>query len=438
MISLYDIAYGLGVAASSPYWAINPSARHKVLTAFSQRMGDVARRDSSQPAILIHAVSLGEINTTRALVDALHKEQPDLHLIISTTTKTGYERGQQIYSNLPHVTLIRFPLDFTGAISRVLDRLRPNLVVLMELEVWPNFMKQCQKRKIPVILANGRLTTSSFRHYRMIKPITASMFGKLARVCAQDETYAQRFEALGVPRERIVVTGTMKFDTAQIAERVDGDSELANAVRLHPGGEPIWLCGSTGPGEEDIVIEVYRDLLKEAPNLRLVIVPRHPERFDDVANLIAKAGFNLLRRSSTNNQPPATHQSPAVILGDTMGELRKFYSLATVVFVGRSLVDLGPRQHGSDMIEPAALAKPIVIGPYTANFDQAVRVLKSASAVIEVTDGQSLKRSIHRLLSTPSEASAMGQRAQQVVKSQQGATQRHIQLILENPALRAK
>ncbi|HEY1629050.1 MAG TPA: 3-deoxy-D-manno-octulosonic acid transferase, partial [Tepidisphaeraceae bacterium] len=393
MINFYDIAYGVGVAVSSPYWGLKPSARKKVLSAFSQRMGQVARRESDHPAIMIHAVSVGEINATVALVESLRRARPDLHIIISTTTKTGYERGQQLYGNSRHVTLIRYPLDFTAAVTRLLDALRPNLVVLMELEVWPNFVQLCVRRKIPVILANGRLTTSSFKKYKMIKPIAATMFRRLAMVAAQDQTYADRFAQLGVPTDRIVVTGTMKFDTAQVADHVESDRALAWSLGLERGGEPIWVCGSTGPGEEEIILREYRNLLATFRRLRLVIVPRKPERFDAVAELIEQFRFKVLRRSIAE-QPPHDPAVPPVILGDTMGELRKFYSLADVVFVGRTLVDLGPKQHGSDMIEPAALGKPIIVGPFTANFDHAMRMLKAADAAMEVIDGQSLIQAV--------------------------------------------
>ena len=412
MVNLFDIAYGLGVGFASPYWLIKPSARRKVLGAFAQRMGQVpARRggDSSAPAVMIHAVSLGEINATRTLVQMLHDRRPDLQFIISTTTQTGYDAAIKHYGGLAHMTLIRYPLDFSAAVMRVLDALRPSLVVLMELEVWPNFVRLCQRRKIPVMLANGRLTTSSFRRYRLIRPIAQSMFRRLKLVCAQDESYATRFVQLGVPLNRIRVTGTMKFDTAQVADRVDGDDNLAAAMGLKRGREMIWVCGSTGPGEEQIILREYRALLTQFSRLRLVVVPRKPERFDEVAELIATFRFRVLRRSRAE-APPLDPPVPPVILGDTMGELRKFYSLADIVFVGRSLVDLGPRQHGSDMIEPAALAKPILVGPWTGNFAEAMRKFREAEAVMEVADGAALAQAIRVLLSTSAEATAMGAR----------------------------
>ncbi len=466
MINRYDIAYGLGMGVSAPFWLIKPSARRKVLSALRNRMGRSAGstpRDLAKPAVLIHAVSLGEINATRSIVQSLRQADGELHVIISTTTDAGHERAVQLYGGQPGLTVIRYPLDFSRAVSRVLDSLRPDLVVLMELEVWPNFLRQCQARNIPVALVNGRLTPTSFSRYRWIKPVAASMFRRLALVCVQDETYGRRFIELGVDPGKIRVTGTMKFDTAEVAERIAGDDELATALGLYPGVEPIWVCGSTGPGEEAIILRAYRRLLERHSRLRLALIPRHPYRFDEVAALIEQSKFKCIRRSqsvpaasatlpssapSGPSQPssptadpavippqspitPSSFSIPPVILGDTMGELRKFYSLADVVFVGRSLVDLGSRQHGSDMIEPAALAKPLITGPFTGNFTEVMNRLRDAEAVMEVPDEQTLTQTLSVLLFSPEQSTSMGRRAQQVVIHEKGATTRHTGLILE-------
>jgi 3-deoxy-D-manno-octulosonic-acid transferase len=428
MANLYDIAYWAGLGASAPYWLIKGSARRKVLAALDQRMGRVEARRSNSQAIWIHAVSLGEMNATRALIDELRGANKEIGFIVSTTTSTGYERGQQLYNGASDVQLIRYPLDFSSAIQRSLDSVRPSLVVLMELEMWPNFVLQCFRRHIPVIIANGRITEPSFRKYLRIKPITRRMLRRVDRVCVQDETYAQRFIAMGADPECVQVTGTMKFDTAQVADRIEGDAKLESAVGLRPGEQTIWVCGSTGPGEEEMVLRAYRELLAKHPALRLAIIPRHPERFDEVADLIAKDGFNMIRRSQVTN---ANVSPDAVILGDTMGELRKFYSLAEVVFVGRSLVDLGPRQHGSDMIEPAALAKPVIVGPFTGNFADAMLKFKNANAIVEVADATGLTRAMDEFLGDRDRAKALGKRAQDVVRRERGATQRHAEQILE-------
>jgi 3-deoxy-D-manno-octulosonic-acid transferase len=453
MLNTYDIAYGLAVGVSAPFWLLKPGARRKVLGALSQRMGHVAPRADAGPSVLIHAVSLGEVNATRGLVDRLRQLRPDLHIVISTTTETGLARAKELYEKSggasparPALSVIRYPLDFSSAVRRVLDALRPDAVVLMELEVWPNFLLQCSRRNIPVVLVNGRMTTPSFRRYRLVLPLMRRMFGRLSTVCVQDQNYAALFAELGVGANRIRVTGTMKFDTATVADRVDGDELLANDLGLPQlgthyselsTGHRLWVCGSTGPGEEQIILRIYRTLLPENPGLRLAIIPRKPERFDDVAKLITAAGFPLIRRSDTKSRPATSVPVPSsplapVILGDTMGELRKFYSLADIVFVGRTLVDLGPRQHGSDMIEPAALGRPVIVGPFTGNFAEAMSRFRAAAAIVEVRDPEQLLAAMRNLLQDAGAARAMAQRARAAVIQEKGATERHAQVILQH------
>jgi 3-deoxy-D-manno-octulosonic-acid transferase len=371
------------------------------------------------------------VNATPALIAELRERRPDLAFVVSTTTQTGFDRAQQLYAGNADVQIIRYPLDFTSAIERVLHAVRPIAVVLMELEVWPNFLRQCQKRGIPVVVANGRVTLPAMKRYAMGGWLVRGMFRKLAAAAVQDETYAERFAQLGVPTDRIMVLGTMKFDSATLAEKVPGDDALAAAVALRPGEEFIWVAGSTGPGEEEIVLKVYRALLSQKGRLRLVIVPRHPQRFDSVAQLIASHGFAVVRRSETRQQPAPLDIGPipAVILGDTMGELRTFYSLADAVFVGRTMVDLGPRQHGSDMIEPAALAKPTIVGGFTGNFDMPMRRLRAASAVFEVPNAEQLRTTVAMLMTNPQSARDIGRLAQQVIAQSRGATAKHAELI---------
>jgi len=428
MVNGYDLAWGSLLAVGAPVWLAHPRARRKVLRALRERMARRLPAAGPGPAVMIHAVSLGEMNATRALVRMLADARPDLRFVVSTTTDVGWEAAQKLYGNDPMVAIIRFPLDFTGAVSRVLDGLRPSVVVLMELEVWPNFMLQCERRHIPVVLINGRLTGSSYRNYRLGGPLVSRMFRRLAFVCAQEPTYAKRFASVGVPADRVRVTGTMKFDTAAVADRIEGDAALAEAVGLQPGAEPVWVCGSTGPGEEELILDRFKSL---DPRLRLVIVPRKPERFDEVAELISTEGFPLLRRS-TGATSPGRIDRPPVVLGDTMGELRKFYSVADVVFVGRTLVDLGQRQRGSDMIEPAALGKPVIVGPYTHNFADAVSRFVEAGAIRVVHGIAELEGAVREILSSPDRGAGMGRRAQDVVRREQGATARNVEVILKH------
>ena len=430
MPTLYDLAYAAAVAVGAPVWGLRAKGRRKVLAAFRERFGDVPVRDGAGASIMIHAVSVGEVNATAALVATLRAARPGLELTVSTTTATGWDRARALYADSPGVAVVRYPLDFSAAVRRTLDRRRPGVVVLMELEVWPNFVRECARRGIPVVLANGRITAKSFRGYRLAGPVVRRMFRRLALVAAQDDTYAARFVKLGASAERVKVLGTMKFDTAAAGESVDGDRALAAAVGLDGG--PAWVCGSTGPGEEAVALSVYRRLLEEVPALRLMIVPRKPERFDLVAEEIVAAGFGVVRRSGKANaqRPTSNVQLPTVVLGDTMGELRAFYALGDVVFVGRTLVDLGPSQHGSDMIEPAALGKAVVVGPFTGNFAEPMNRFRSASAVVEVADAEGLRSAISRLLASPDERDVLGGRAQRVVREQRGSTDRHARAIL--------
>ena len=454
-MTLYDLAYASAIGAAAPVWLALPRLRRKIFDALRQRDGSVPRGDFSRPAVLIHAVSMGEINATTALVRLLADADPDLRFILSTTSLTGQTRARQLYEKDPRITLVRYPFDFSQSVARLLDAQRPMVAVLMELEVWPNFTRECQRRGIPVLLINGRLSAYSYRGYRLLRPFIHGMFSRLTLACVQEEAYARRFARVGVDPDRIRVTGTMKFDTAVLADPMTDSLAVAQSVGLRHGEDKIWVCGSTGPGEEALILAAYAELRITFPALRLVIVPRHPDRFDEVATLIQSRGFGLIRRSTGGGStqpalagdvllmprsadvahvsPAATgHSSTAVILGDTMGELRKFYALADIVFVGRSLVDLGSKQHGSDMIEPAALARPIIVGPFTANFAEAMNRFRQAGAVKEVSSGAQLQAAVAGLLLAPIAAAELAQNAQHVVRQNQGATARHVEAILEH------
>jgi len=307
----------------------------------------------------------------------------------------------------------------------VLDRVRPVAVILMELEVWPNLISICARRGIPVGIANGRVTEEkSMRRFRkpVIRSLARSMFRQIAWVGAQDEAYAARFVELGVPADRVRVTGSMKYDTAAVADRVDGDEQLAKEIGIDRS-QPLIVAGSTGPGEEEMLLDSWREIRSTSANaaLQLAIVPRKPERFEEVARLIESRGHLCIRRS--RGGPGGEN---AVFLGDTMGELRKFYSLASVVFVGRTLIPMG----GSDLMEVAALGKPMVYGPHVENFAEASEKLLQANAAVQVKSAVDLKAALERLLSNRSEADEMGRRAQDVVQANVGATGRTVELLL--------
>jgi len=419
-----DSLYLLAAVALSPMLLYRVIRHQRYRQGWAHRFGFVSRHTPESPCIWIHGVSVGEINAAKTIVAKLRETLPDHEIIISATTDTGFARARTLYGD--HYTVFYFPLDLSGCVRRAFDALKPRICLLMELEVWPNFMRQAHYRRIPVIVLNGRISDKSFSAYQRVRPLFARTFHQLHGVLAQTQEYARRFEVLGCRLERIQVTGSLKYDTAQVTDKVKDSDALA--ARLDLGTAPLWVAGGTGPDEEKTILEIFKKL-KDNPihaSLRLAIVPRKPERFSRVAGWITDAGFPLVRYSQLKQQTSAPNPSAqAVILGDTMGDLRKFYSLATVVFVGRSLVPMG----GSDMMEVTALGKPTVFGPFTYNFQQTVEALLAAGGALQVSNAGELYETIHRLLTDRDYANGLGERGRRVIIDNQGATQRSVALI---------
>lgn len=422
-----DSLYAMGLVATSPMWLYRMLRHGRYRRGLAGRMGRTPVRHGLQPVVWIHAVSLGEVNGIRTLVDALSGQLPDYEIVVSSTTDTGMDQARKLFA--PDRRVFQFPMDFSLAVGRAFRRLRPDLVVLMEGEIWPNFLGEANRRGVPVIVVNGRMSQNKgYPRYRLVKPLVGRMFNRLAAIAVQEPAYADRFALLGTRREKLRVTGTMKFDTALVADRVPGQDELAAALGLR-GGDRLIVAGGTGDGEEALLLDAFGAMRQAAEvddRTRLAIVPRKPERFADVARLIEQAGFPVVRRSARPDGTVGGLPDGAVILGDTMGELRRFYALASVIFVGRTLVPLG----GSDMIEAAALGKPVAFGPHAFNFPQA-RLLIEARAARRVADVAELRTVLAGWLADPAAASELGQRAQAFVRSQQGATQRNVELICE-------
>ncbi|RMF82682.1 MAG: 3-deoxy-D-manno-octulosonic acid transferase, partial [Planctomycetota bacterium] len=338
MTIVLDLLYGLLVCVGWPLLIVRRIRRGPGSLALAERLGRVPSRPVASHCVWLHGVSLGEINATRTIIGELHRRAPTTAIVVSSTTSTGLARARELY---PRLTVFRFPLDFSFVIRRVLRRVRPSVIVLMELEAWPNLVEVAHGAGIPVLIANGRVTEGkSMRRFRwpIVRWVARRMFSRLAWVGAQDETYAGRFRQLGAAAERVEVCGSVKYDTAEIADEIPGQQELADELTIDTS-RPLWVCGSTGPQEEALLLDAYEALRSRHPELQLAIVPRKPERFEEVAQLIVQRGFACLRRSGAPPLvPPDIERPTAVFLGDTLGELRKFYALATVVFVGRSLV----------------------------------------------------------------------------------------------------
>jgi len=409
----YDLLYALGALVSSPILVVGLLRTGKWRTDWRGRFGKTEPLpEDPRPTLLLHGVSVGEINATRELVARLTApEATPLRLVISATTNTGFTRAQELYGDL--VPVVRFPFDFSWMVTRFFDAVRPDAVALMELEVWPNLAQLCRARGVPLAVINGRLSDSSFKNYRWARPVVASMFRALSMVGAQTEEYAQRFRALGTPGDRLTVTDTMKWDTARLVDEVDGAEALRKAMGIDPH-RPLAVAGSTGPGEEELLLAGKPD------GVQLMLVPRRPERFDEVARLAP----GVVRRSERPDgfEGAGAPDPGDLFLLDTMGELTKAYSLADVAIVGRSFVPLG----GSDPIEAIALGKPTVMGPYHDNFSDVVSAFVQSGG-IRISDAP--MEEVRALLDDPETRERMGKAGRRVIQERKGATERNARLL---------
>ncbi len=367
-------------------------------------------------AIWIHAVSVGEARATQLMVKTLRDIYPKMPIVISTTTPTGAEHVQSLYGD--EVTHAYFPYDLPGSISRWLTHINPRLVILMETEIWPNLIGACKKRGIDVVLANARLSEKSAAGYARFSSFSRKVLSCIRLIAAQSPADAERFISLGYSQDKIHVTGSVKFDMRQTAVV----QEQSEAIRRLLGvGRPIWIASSTREGEEEAVLAAHTRVLESKPDALLLLVPRHPERFDKVALLCEQQGFQVVRRSTSR---PCLDQHQ-IFLGDSMGELAIFYQTADLAFVGGSLVDKG----GQNIMEPASLGLPVVFGPSMFNFAAVSEMMLCEEAAVRIDNAQSLADQVVDWLSDASERARVGENGRRVVEENRGATGRLLTLI---------
>ncbi|HNH43508.1 MAG TPA: lipid IV(A) 3-deoxy-D-manno-octulosonic acid transferase [Agitococcus sp.] len=370
-----------------------------------QRFG--GHKKLPQGGIVIHAVSLGETLASQPLVNALLTQYPNLPLIITNTTATGAERARALWGDKVHQCYL--PYDYSWAMRRFLEHSRPKLIIVMETELWPNLIDQAKQLTIPVMLANGRLSAKSAAGYGKILSLVTPMLQALTVLAAQDQDTAQRFQ----------VTGSLKFDLTIPDDLTLRADELKQQWLLQT--RPIWVAASTHEGEDEIVLTAFKQIKQQFNNALLILVPRHPERFDKVADLIAKQGLSIARRS----QQQAITTEVSVFLGDSMGELLLWFALADVAFVGGSLVSVG----GHNPLEPAALAVPIVTGMTMFNFKQITDILLQAGALQQAANSQELAGVVCDWLNNPEQKQQAGQAALQVVNANKGALAKHLAIV---------
>lgn len=412
---LLDLGYGAASLLASPYLLFKAATDGRYRHRLGERLGGGAKRESYGRCLWLHCASVGEVNVVRPLVRELLRRIPDLKLHLSTVTRAGRETAEKAF---PEATVRYWPLDFTFAVRRAIRRVRPSAVVLVELEVWPNFTSVAVRQGIPLVVINGRLSRRSDRRFRHMAWLWRRVFRRLTKVGAQSEDYADRFRGLGLGGGRVAVTGNLKYDAALSFDPAAAAVEMRQTLGLRED-EPLLIAGSTHDPEERLLVEAYRALKADHPQLRLLIAPRHLERVGEVEKIIVEAGFKAARRT----QGPASDDS--VLLLDTVGELAKAYTLASAVFIGGTFCSRG----GQNMLEPAALGKAVVSGPSLENFREISDELSSAGAMTILADPSALAGSLDGLLRDPARAREMGAKALKVVEAGRGAIRATCDLI---------
>lgn len=417
-----DALYLLALVALSPWlaWRAAVTGRYRRDLA-AKLLGRVAvPNPDSKPVAWFHGVSVGEVHLLVTLVGAFRKRHPDWVVVVSSTTDTGLAEARVRFADC---VVVPYPFDFSWAVGRALDTIKPRVVVLAESELWPNFLAAASRRRVPVVVVNGRLSPRSFGRLRQVAWIARRLlFRHVTHFAVQSDDYADRLRQLGVPSEKVSVTGSVKYDGAT------GDRDSPKAVELRrllglSGRELVWVAGSTHAPEEAVVLDAFARLRSRFPDLLLILVPRHPDRFAEVADLVAKSGLPHVRRGQLT-RPVRT--PPAVVLLDTVGELGAAWGLADVGYTGGSL---DGKRGGQSMIEPAGYGVPTVFGPHVWNFRDAARRLVEAGGAVVVPDAAGLERAIGRLVGDTELRRRMGAAARELVKQQQGATARTLDLI---------
>lgn len=412
---IYSFLVLLASLVLIPISFILDSAQGETRQGWKERLGLVPRLpDSPVPRVWIHAVSVGEVQLARQLLAELFSRRQEMEVLLSSTTAAG--RKFAIDARLARTRVCALPHDLPCFTRSALRRVRPDLLVLMETEIWPNLIRECARHRIPVLIANGRISARSFPRYRRLGSFLAGVLAEVERFLMQSEGDAGRIRALGAPGERTEVTGNLKWD-------LPAPEASAAALRREfglPPDAPVLVAGSTFEGEEAAVVDAWEALRKEFPTLCLVLAPRHPRRFERVSRLLASRGIPHARRSRP------TGGESGVLLLDTLGDLRRAYAAGTLCFVGGSLMSRG----GQNLLEPAAAGRPVLFGPRTENFAEAARVLLESGAGFRVDSGSALHPVALRLLRDPTACETAGRRGLALVEANRGATRKTAERIL--------
>jgi 3-deoxy-D-manno-octulosonic-acid transferase len=420
---LYSVGTLLALVVLAPWFAWQALRHNKYVESLGQRLGrlPVSLNLDGDDSIWVHAVSVGEVLAARPLVEELRARYPGLRLFVSTTTRTGQQLARRSVAGVDGV--FYFPFDWTFAVRRTLDRVKPRLFVMLETEIWPNMLRECRRRGIRTVLVNGRISHRSFPRYRLIRPFFRRVLADIDRCCVQGEETARRLLDLGAHPARIVVTGSLKFDAVEAVVPNRGPERVLRFFRISPG-RPVLVAGSTLRGEEPAVLRAFSRLRtgRGGRGALLIVAARHPERFDEVEALCRAAGLATVRRSEL---PIDAEPRADVVVLDTIGELAQLYQVATLVFVGGSLVPSG----GHNILEPAVYGKPILFGPHMQNFAEIAEAFLARQAAVQVRHAAELEEAVMALMTDPVRRAALGAAARALIDANRGARDRTLVVI---------
>ena len=432
MYVLYSLFILIAGAIASPYLAYQALRYKKYIGSLGQRMGylPVSFNLDGEDSIWIHAVSVGEALTVRALIADLRRRYPHLRIFLSTTTMAGQQVARRNVQDVDAVFYLPFDLPFI--VRRTLRLVRPRLFVMMETEIWPNLLRQCKRTGVATVMVNGRISSRSYPRYKLARPFFRTVLADVDRFCMQSEESARRLIDIGADPARVLVTGSLKFDSLEMPGTAIVEGRGQNRVLRYfrmSAGRPVIVAGSTMRDEEQIVLQAFRRIKASVANPLLVIAPRNPERFAEVTQLAKNQAFVTMRRSDLliDAEPRAE-----VVVLDTIGELAQVYQIACAVFVGGSLVDVG----GHNILEPAVFGKPIVFGPHMQNFKEIAEAFVAQDAGIQVSTARGLEEALLALLTDPVRRARLGAAARALVESNRGAKDKSLAVIAQLLPLR--
>jgi 3-deoxy-D-manno-octulosonic-acid transferase len=424
MYAAYSVLTVAFFVVVSPYLLYQALRYRKYITSLPQRLGylPLSFNLDGDESIWVHAVSVGEVLTARALLPELRERYPRLRIFLSTTTMTGQQIAR---NNLQYVDeVFYFPFDLGFIVNRMLRLVKPRIFIMMETEIWPNLLRACHRAGVKTVLVNGRISSRSYPRYRLARPFIRRVLRHIDRFCMQSEESARRIIDIGAPRERVTVTGSLKFDSLELPGPTAPDrgrNRVLRYFRISPD-RPVVIAASTLKGEEEPVLEAFQRIRATMTNALLIIAPRKPERFDEAERIARRAGWNVARRSELRVDSEPRHD---VVIVDTIGELAQLYQVATAVFVGGSLVDAG----GHNILEPAVFGKPIVFGPHMQNFAEIARTFVDNGASIQLRSARELETVLLELLSDPVRRASLGAAARALVEANRGARGKSLSVI---------